>query len=121
LQQIREKLEDGKPIMETLYQVTGQVAKSVHQVRLLANQLVGEPMLKRPGDIMNERQRVDYEKEFNEEIKSEGALARDTAVQNRRNMVGVDDVRGVTGNSPRPAPFQEPGGKSFNSQNKIGY
>jgi hypothetical protein len=121
LQQIRERLEDGKPVMETLYQITGQVAKSVHQVGLLANQLVGEPMLARPGDIMNERQRVDYENEVNKEIKSEGALARDAAVQNRRNAVGVDDVRGVTGNSSRPAPVQKSGGKSFNSQNKIGY
>ncbi len=121
LQQIRERLEDGKPVMETLYQITGQVAKSAYQVGLLVNQLVGEPMLARPGDIMNERQRVDYEKEVNKEIKSEGALARDAAVQNRRNAVGVDDVRGVTGNSSRPAPVQKSGGKSFNSQNKIGY
>ena len=121
LQQIRERLEDGKPVMETLYQITGQVAKSVHQVRLLANQLVGEPMLARPGDIKNEEQRVEYEKEVNKEIKSEGALARDKAVQNRRHLVGVDDVRGVTGNSSRPAPVRKSGGKSFNSQNKIGY
>ena len=68
LQQIRERLEDGKPVMETLYQITGQVAKSVHQVKLLANQLVGESMLARPGDIKNEEQRVEYEKEVNKEL-----------------------------------------------------
>lgn len=121
LQQIRERLADGKPVMETLYQITGQVAKSAFQVRLLANQLVGEPMLERPGDIMNERQRVDYEKEFNEEIKSEGALARDTAVQNRRNLVGADDVRGVTGNSPRPAPVGMQGSKVRKGTDLVGY
>lgn len=121
LELVRERIKQGKSIVENLYEVTGQLAKSADQVALLAKHILGEPFLPTSGDIARETDRRQLESDFNKEIKSEGALARDKAVQNRRHLVGVDDVRGVTGNSSRPAPTQKPGSKSFNSQNKIGY
>lgn len=107
LQQIRERLEDGKPVMETLYKITGQVAKSVHQVKLLANQLVGEPMLARPGDIKNEQQRVEYEKTFDKEtlINATGELDDDSERRpsNRKSIPG-ENLSEVGRMTPRPAP-----------------
>jgi len=121
LELVRERINQGKSIVENLYEVTGQLAKSADQVALLAKHILGEPLLPTAGDIARETDRRQYESDFNKEIKSEGALARDKAVQNKRTLVGVDDVRGVTGNSSRPAPGQTPGDKSFNTQNKIGF
>jgi hypothetical protein len=115
LEDVRERLKDGKSIVKELYRVTGQIAKSPQEVALLAKHLLGEPMLPTPGTIAREAEFRQIEKDFNKQMANEGVLDRDLATQKRRDLVGKDDfrkggddmingARRVTGNVSRPAP-----------------
>jgi hypothetical protein len=106
LAKLRDKLEDGKPIVDSLYQITGQVAKSAQQVRALARQILGEPLQPQPSDLIKQVEQKQYEEEFNKEVAikrdTEGLTARDRAQRKAIPGESMDDIPRKTSSRPKP-------------------
>ena len=123
----KERIKEGKSIVENLYQVTGQVAKTPDQVAILAKSVLGEPMLPTPGDIAREAEMKQAEEQYNKELIDEGALERDEIALRRRDVVQnnknkfneIDDnLRKITGNQKRPAPVKQ-GNAGIDKNSKL--
>lgn len=131
---VRERIKDGKSIVENLYQVTGQIAKSADQVTILAKSLLGEPVLPTAGDVARKSEMRQAEEDYNKQLKNEGVLERDESTLKRRDIVQSkndtwneidDNLRKITGNSKRPAPVKYQGSQTEyqnkNNPDKIGF
>ena len=127
LDMAKERIKEGKSIVENLYQVTGQIAKTPDQVAMLAKSVLGEPMLPTPGDIARKAEMKQAEEQYNKEIVDEGVLERDEIALRRRDVVlnnknkldEIDDnLRKITGNQKRPAPVKQ-GNAGINKNSKL--
>lgn len=127
LELAKERIKEGKSIVENLYQVTGQVAKTPDQVAMLAKSILGEPMLPTPGDIARQAEMNQAEEQYNKELVDEGVLERDDVTLKRRDIVVNnknkfdemdDNLRKITGNKKRPAPVKQ-SGTGINKDSKL--